>query len=89
MKIPKQVKIGGHIYSIDFKNLEDDVGQCDTANLKITIEKDAKQSIKESTLLHEAVHAMNPTFDDGDRHALMDSLTEQIYQFLKDNNFLK
>ena len=37
-----------------------------------------------SVLLHEAMHFMNSTID----HPLLDSLAEQISQFLLDNNLV-
>ena len=88
MKIPKKVKIGAHTYTIDLvpsKIIEDECGSISYPDQEITINKDLSQTMQEATLLHEAIHAMNTTID----HELMDSLAEQIYSFLKENNLLR
>lgn len=90
MKIPKELKIGGHTVTVDCsKELEGMSGESDTANNKINICKTIKQSQKESTLIHEIFHFMNATLDDGDGHRILDSLAEQLYQVLSDNKLLR
>jgi hypothetical protein len=88
MKIPKKVKIGAHIVTIREVEMIDDVacsGDTQFVSGEIRINKDLSQSRKESTLIHEAMHHINTTID----HELLDSLSEQIYSFLKENNLLK
>ena len=91
MKIPNKLKIGGHTFKVLEKDLTNACGQTEYLGLTITIDKDAKQSVKEATLLHEIIcHCINTTFtgESHPAHALMDSISEQIYQVLKDNNLL-
>lgn len=42
-------------------------------------------SQRESTFIHETLHAINNELD----HVLLDSLAEQLYQFLADNKLLR
>lgn len=92
MKIPKRLKIGGHIFEVDdSKELSENTdADSDTKNLLIRIDKNLPQTQKESELIHEIFHMINVTLDDSEiGHALLDSLSEQFYQVLKDNNLLK
>ena len=88
MNLPKKVKIGAHTFVI--KEVADhfdgeDIGRCDLEGCKIFIKKGLSDTHKLSTLMHEAMHAMNTTIE----HDLLDSLSEQITQFLMDNKLLK
>ena len=88
MKIPKKVKIGAHIVPVREIEMVDDVacsGDMQYVSGEIRLNKALHQSRKESTFFHEAIHHMNQTLN----HELLDSLAEQFYQFLKDNNLLK
>lgn len=91
MKIPTKLKIGGHIYKVDCsKALHNFSGETDVGISLIRISKDMSQSQKEATLIHEIIHALNPTLDNEHLgHALIDSLAEQLYAVLKDNDLLK
>jgi len=92
MKIPKTLKIGGHIVKIDYtQDLENDNGNSDFSKNLISICKTLPQDQKESTLIHEILHFLNSTLGGENTlsHCLLDSLAEQIYQVLKDNNLLK
>jgi hypothetical protein len=89
MIIPKTLKIGGHIYKIIQDDTGKDLGYTYTSKLEIHLDRDMKQSQKEATLIHEIFHCLNTTFDRGDRHAVLDSVAEQLYQVLKENNLLK
>ena len=89
----KKLKVGGHWYTIRVKKLpasQNDLAQCDYNKATITIDrKIIVKSIRESAFIHEFIHACNSTFgNDGIEHGLLDSLAEQIYQVLKDNNLL-
>lgn len=93
MKIPTKIKIGGHVFKVEVKEI--DKNECGETNFltgTISIEKRLPQSVKESTLIHEIIcHAINTTFTGESHlaHAYMDSVAEQIYQVLKDNKLLK
>jgi Zn-dependent peptidase ImmA (M78 family) len=92
MIIPSQVKIGGITYKVYIQN---EWFECEGAdgetfyNQKqgncIYIKEDLSDESKIITLIHEALHCMNSTID----HECLDSLSEQLYQFLKDNDLLK
>lgn len=87
MKIPKQLKIGGHKYKVLITKTgldSGDYGELEIETNTIRINPDLPQSNKESTLIHEILHAVNTTLD----HELLDSLSEQIYQVLKDNKLI-
>ncbi len=87
----KYLKIGGHDLELHIRNVNDAnfIGETNFNIPCITIDSDTSQSYKESSLIHEALHAMNTTMD-GDEigHIFLDSLAEQIYQFLSDNDLL-
>ncbi len=88
MKIPKEIKIGGHLVKVDCsKEIPDLNGQVDYQTNTIKICKTIPQSFKEAALIHEIFHLLNSTFDQDREHAIMDSLAEQWYQVLKDNKF--
>lgn len=88
MIIPQTLKIGGHIYKIEIKEMKD-CGECDYANNTISLNKDHAQSQQEATLIHEIFHAINANFDESSiSHMLLESLSQQFYQVLKDNNLL-
>jgi len=91
MKIPNELKIGGHIIKVDMsQKLDGANGKFEYDENTIYICKTLPQSQKESTLIHEIMHGLNSTFMDRDLgHLLLDSLSEQLYQVLKDNNLLK
>ncbi len=91
MKIPKKLKIGGHMFTVEQKPIKDCVGETYFEEARIVIEKRAKQTIKESTLIHEILcHCLNTTAGGNNKHHdLLDSLSEQLYQVLKDNKLLR
>lgn len=90
-KLPKKVKIGGHMFKIVFKELEDDNGSLDWRTNTITIDSKLPLNHQWATLIHEAFHGFNTTMDTQNDfgHALLDSLSEQFYAFLVDNKILK
>lgn len=92
MKIPKTIKIGGIVYKVIITDYWHDRGGADGEQFNtkkqgnvIYIGKDLSKEAQEVTFIHEAIHAMNTTMN----HEFLDSLSEQIYQFLVDNNLLK
>ena len=88
--MPKELKIGGHIWTVKVEKLpEDDLGSTDWNTLTITISNELPEDLQYSALLHEIFHAMNSTLGSTDMgHALLDSLSEQLYQVLADNKML-
>lgn len=90
MKIPQKIKIGGHMFKIEQKVMRD-CGETDFHNGIIPINKILPQTLKESTLIHEILcHCLNTTFGHKKGvHEVLDSMSEQIYQVLKDNKLLK
>lgn len=92
MKIPKTLKIGGHVIKVitDKTNDSNFAGEFNVADNTIYINKNLNRSQAESTLIHEALHAMNATMSASpDGHKFLDSLSEQIYAFLKINKLIK
>lgn len=91
MKIPLKLKVGGHMISVDSsKELEGLNGEALLSKNIINICKTLPQSQKESTLFHEIFHFLNTTVSGTPLgHSLIDSLSEQFYQVLSDNNLLK
>jgi hypothetical protein len=91
MKIPKKLKIGGHIVKIEQGDFEGDfLGRSDTTENVIKLQDKMCQSQKEATLLHETLHFLNTTWGDtllG--HIALNSIGEQLYQVLKDNKLIK
>lgn len=84
MRIKKFYKIGGHKVKIVFKDIKN-LGEADVAKNIIYLSTKLKKDQKESVLIHEILHFLNTTIG----HATHDSLSEQIYQVLKDNKMLK
>ena len=84
MKIPSELKIGAHRYKVIITDLETKYGLHDCCKATITIDASLPDSRKGSTLLHEILHALNSELD----HALLDSLSEQIFAVLHDNGLL-
>lgn len=84
MKIPKRLKIGGHIVTIRLSKDIEDNGFSDSQKNEIVLNANLPQSQLEATLIHEIFHFLNTTI----KHDLLDSLSEQIYQVLRDNKLI-
>lgn len=82
-----KLKIGAHVITVEYRELENSTGLCDTQRGVITIDPTYPPSVQGASLIHEILHVINPTLGDTD-HALMDSLSEQLFQVLHDNNLL-
>lgn len=80
------LKIGGHRVKLTLKDFEgeDRCGDASYLRNEIRINKDLAQSQKEETLIHEVLHICNTEID----HVVLDSITSQLYAFLKDNHLL-
>jgi len=90
MKIPKQVKINGHYYSVNIGDLDsEELGFCKPSEncISINTRKQAR-SQQEETLLHEIIEAINFNNELKLEHPQITALSTTLYQVLKDNNFL-
>jgi|GEM_PF-3959076 len=81
---PSHLKIGAHSYELITetpKALPPEVfGQLDRKKNQLVIDGSMPPDQIGATLLHEALHAINNELN----HTLLDSLAEQLYQFLAD-----
>lgn len=90
MKIPKTIKIGGHIYKIKFRDLDKDeqqnnCGYCKTSLNELVINNQMPPQQQDSTLLHETIEAINWLNELGLEHHQIMSLEASLYQVLHDN----
>lgn len=90
MRLPPTLKIGPHLYTVRIADHWKDIapntqGETFYESCEIYIKTGLPETEAFSTLMHEAMHVMNRTLD----HTLLDSLSEQISQFLIDNQLLK
>jgi hypothetical protein len=86
MKFPSRLRIGGHSIKVVVCELPEDTdGEFSTDTNIIKISKGLTASQKQATLLHEILHALNAYFDEEPYHALLESLSQQLYQVLKNN----
>lgn len=89
MRIPNTIKVGAHTYTITRAPLDGKVGETNSCDCTITLNDDLKDSVLGATFIHEIIHACNSTLGDTAMgHALIDSLSEQLYQVLSDNHLL-
>lgn len=67
MSIPKQVIIGGHVISVrEVPNLTGRHGECGSfqlTSLAIEIDDKLPASLKEETLMHEVIEAINAIYE--------------------------
>lgn len=88
MKFPIKLKIGGHEYNVILSpkcaNSDEHIseGNVNSDSGIITIENTLMESEKERCLIHEIFHVLNNELN----HELIESLSQQWYQVLKDNN---
>lgn len=90
MNIPKKLKIGGHTYKVITEKPGEinERGTCGVTNKSkgiISINKNLIQSEKECTLIHEIFHIINNELNE----AVIESLSQQLYQVLRENKLLK
>lgn len=91
MKIPTTLKIGATQFEVRVVDswAGSDSADGETLMTKkegnvIFISSQLSKERAEWVLIHEALHAMNTTID----HVALDSLSNQLYQFLRDNRLL-
>jgi hypothetical protein len=90
--IPDSLKIGGHTIKVSVEDLskENIAGEFDSSKNLIRIAAENTTSQQEATLFHEIFHVLNSEMGgEGYAHALLESLSQQIYAVLKDNDMLK
>lgn len=88
MKIPKSLKVGGHIYEVllvESDDIQKDCGECAVDKLQIKIKKNMPETMMEETLIHEAIHAMNFGLEEKE----VQYLSMAFYQLLKDNKLIR
>ncbi len=100
MKIPKKLKIGGHIYKIDikyrYKERADRYGHSDHAmkDIKVT-DVDTNGKIRErsgieETFIHEMLHCIDEVYNGNDlKEEQVLRMGQGLYQVLKDNKLLR
>lgn len=91
MEFPKEVKIGGVIYTVEEKDTVDsnpmNYGVCVYHDCHIEIKKDLSVERKEQTLIHEILHAI--FFEAGlmeHEEDVVNRVGAILYQVLKENN---
>ena len=100
MKIPKSLKIGGHVWKITHNKDVTNEGGCFGSTHPLTqrffLDPEISQQKQEQTLIHEILHAIWWTNGMRSREELkkeeeyiIDSLSQGLYQVLKDNKLLK
>ena len=91
MKIPSSLKIGGHVVNVLLiDGMGNDCGSFDLTDNTIRLDKTMTRDNIEVTFIHEILHTLNHTLDsDVMGHAFIESISEQLYQVLKDNDMLK
>jgi hypothetical protein len=96
MKIPKEVKVSGIIYSVNvLKDMSNDLNGADYRGKvlfkenKILILDSYGSDDKFRTLLHEMIHIIDDDYNLDFKEETIRRMTTGLYQILKDNNFLK
>lgn len=84
MKIPNKLRIGGIEYKIILRPMENQCGEYDAVSQTISINSSLKQEIKEETLVHEILHAINNELDERE----IEFLAQSIYQVFKGNKII-
>ncbi len=90
MRIPCNLKIGGHSYEVFAREREVSdgstcLGSCNNVLQKIWVETNSPQSGQEETLLHEIFEAINFNYEMQLSHPQITVLSAVLYQVLKDN----
>ena len=81
LKIPKEIKIGGIVYTITVKDMEELCGLIDRSKDTILIGKNISSGQKEFAFWHEIIHAWNGELDD----VTVDTIAQMIHQITTDN----
>ena len=99
MRIPKKLKVGGHIYKVDdnytFKERTDISGQAKHEDGHIRMTRKTQSGVPvtrskmEQCFIHELLHCVDATYnaDKLDEETIM-RMSEGLYQVLNDNEML-
>lgn len=77
----KQIKIGGLVYKIEYKDLEESLGRTEYAKQIIQIYNKQTKEQQEATLIHEILHCVNNQRSEPE----VEALAQSLYQIIKDN----
>lgn len=94
MRIPKKMKIGGHIYKVEVVNLIDNdeniFGQCCADTNTIRLKKTSSQSTQDVAFIHEIFHVINCHVINWEvDEEKTEYLAQALYQTFSDNKLLK
>ena len=96
MNIPKELKIGGHIFKVDLidrfkENLTDEAGSCCVSTCRIIInnKEEVVKSYQEEVFIHEIIEAILEMNDIEVEHNVLSTLSQGLYQVFQDNGLLK
>ncbi len=84
MTIPERFLSQGIWWSIRYSNDIENLGETDYDTLEIIIKDSIPDDLKEAVFFHEIGHTINTTIE----HALLDSISMQYFQVLKDNQII-
>ena len=82
MNIPDKIKSGGLWWAVRYSADIENLGETDYDSMEIILSSTIPRELQESTFFHELHHTFNTTVD----HALMDSISNQYFQVIKDND---
>lgn len=82
MKIPERIKSQGIWWSVRYSSDIENLAETDYDTLSIIISDSIPLELQEAAFFHEIGHTINTTID----HALLDSISMQYFQVLKDND---
>lgn len=88
MKIPKEIKIGGHVFSVSQVKAKElsDSGDCDCWHHSIRINVDGTpESNQAETLLHEIIEAISRKNNLKLDHTVLTVLSESLFAVSRDN----
>jgi len=88
MKLPKQIKIGGLTYKINFIEGLTDCGSTHFDTQTILINKGQTEERQVSALIHEIIECENELYDLNLSHQTIQTLEAGLFQILNDN-FIK
>lgn len=89
MKIPNKLKIGGITYEVKVIDGLADCGSTQLDKSIILINEGQSDDRKLSAVWHEIIEAINEHNDLNLNHQTIQTLEANIFQVLKDNNFIK
>jgi len=84
MIIPERILSQGIWWKVRYSDDIENLAETNYDALEIIISNTIPVELQEAAFFHELHHTINTTVD----HALMDSITMQYFQILKDNNFI-